>query len=279
MTPRPERIETLDDARVAPFRALRERELRTHDEPAARGWFIAEGKLVFERLLTSPHRVRSVFVDEARVEELAPQLAKLPIDTPVYTAPVELHASISGAKFHQGLLALGERAREPALDDLLERATRIVVLEGIVNHDNVGAVFRNVAALAGERGAVLLDPTCADPLYRKAIRVSMGWVLHVPFARLAPWPSALQRVKERGFRALALTPGPGSIDIDVAARMRYPRVALLVGAEEPGLTPAALAAADARVRVPISAHVDSLNLAATSAIALHRFAPEAPSPS
>lgn len=267
-----ERIESLDDPRVAPYRALRERELRSAPDVAARGWFVAEGKLVFERLIASRYRVRSVFLEERRLAELTAQLERLPPETPVYVATPELHASISGAKFHQGLLALGESGAEPSLDELLERATRLVILEGIVNHDNVGSVFRNVAALAGEQGAVLLDPTCADPLYRKSIRVSMGWVLHVPFARVSPWPDALERVKQHGFRTFALTPSANAIDIATAAQMRYPRVALLVGAEEPGLTRRAIDAADACVRVPISPAVDSLNLAATTAIALHRFA-------
>ncbi len=269
-----EHIIGLDDPRVAPYRALRERELRSAPDAAARGWFVAEGKLVLERLVASRYRVRSVFLEERRLAELAPQLERLPPATPVYVATPELHASVSGAKFHQGLLALGESGDEPALHELLERATRLVILEGTVNHDNVGAVFRNVAALAGEHGAVLLDPTCADPLYRKAIRVSMGWVLHVPFARLSPWPDALERVKRHGFRTLALTPSANAIDIGAAAEMRYPRVALLVGAEEPGLTRRAIEAAHVCVRVPISPAVDSLNLAATTAIALHRFASE-----
>ncbi|MBI5364831.1 MAG: RNA methyltransferase [Planctomycetes bacterium] len=262
-------IGDLDDPRVAPFRALRERELRKSSEARERGWFVAEGKLVFERLLASRFRVVSVFVDEKRVEELRPLLERLPTDTPVYTAPIELHAQISGAKFHQGLLALGESG--PALEagGVIERAEVLVVLEGLVNHDNLGAVFRNVAALAGEKGAVLLDPRSVDPLYRKSIRVSMGWALHVPFARLAPWPAALERVKAAGFTTLALTPRAGAVDLDRVASMRPKRIALLVGAEEPGLSEDALAAADLRVRIPIAEHVDSLNLAAATAIALY----------
>lgn len=270
----PIRVDALDDPRVAPFRALKERELRTLPEARERRWFVAEGKLVFERLLASPARVRSVFLDEQRVAELEPVLATLGDDVPVYAASRALHAEIAGAKFHQGLLALGEMPPEPSLDDVLARATRLVVLEGLVNHDNLGSVFRHVAALAGEHGAVLLDPTCVDPLYRKAIRVSMGWALHVPFARVEPWPRGLERLRAAGFRLVALTPGKGSVDVASAAAMRPQRVALLVGAEEPGLTDAALAAADVRARIPIARGVDSLNLAAATAIALHRFAPD-----
>lgn len=266
-----QRIADLDDPRVAPFRALRERELRTQATARERGWFVAEGKLVFERLLASRFHVASVFVDEKRVEELRPLLERLPAETPIFTAPIELHAKISGAKFHQGLLALGESG--PAFDasTVIDRAELLVVLEGLVNHDNLGAVFRNVAALAGEKGAVLLDPRSVDPLYRKSIRVSMGWALHVPFARLEPWPEALECVRSAGFTLLALTPRAGAVDIDRIAAMRPKRVALLVGAEEPGLSEEALAAADQRVKIPITEHVDSLNLAAATAIALHRL--------
>jgi tRNA G18 (ribose-2'-O)-methylase SpoU len=270
--PRPlqvRRVHDIDDPRVAPYRSLKERELRTLAEARERGWFVAEGKLVFERLLASRFRVASVFVDEKRVDEVRPLLALLPEGTPVYTAPIDVHARVSGAKFHQGLLALGESG--PALDasSVIEGAEVLVVLEGLVNHDNLGAVFRNVAALVGTRGAVLLDPRCVDPLYRKSIRVSMGWALHVPFARLAPWPDALEQVKAAGFTTLALTPRPGAVELDRAVSMRPQRVALLVGAEEPGLSEAALASADLRVKIPIAEHVDSLNLAAATAIALY----------
>jgi tRNA G18 (ribose-2'-O)-methylase SpoU len=267
------RIDDLDDPRVAPYRALRERELRTLPEAREQGWFVAEGKLVFERLLASRYRVLSAFVDERRLEELAPALARLPAGTPVYAAPLELHARISGAKFHQGLLALGEAGAPRSAREIVESATCLVVLEGLVNHDNLGAVFRNVAALAGAGGGVLLDPRSVDPLYRKALRVSMGWVLHVPFARVAPWPAGLDVVRAAGFQLVALTPRAGAVDLERVAAMRPPRVALLVGAEEPGLSEEALAAADLRARIPIARSVDSLNLAAATAIALHRLAP------
>lgn len=265
-------VRDLDDPRVAPFRALRERELRTFAEARERGWFVAEGKLVFERLLASRFRVASVFVDEKRVAELAPLFARLPAGTPILTAPIDLHAKISGAKFHQGLLALGESGPELDSGAVIDAAECLVVLEGIVNHDNLGAVFRNVAALGGTKSAVLLDPRSVDPLYRKSIRVSMGWALHVPFARLAPWPAALERVKSAGFTTLALTPRAGAVELERAASMRPARVALLVGAEEPGLSEPVLDAADVRVKIRIAEHVDSLNLAAATAIALHRFA-------
>lgn len=266
-------VTDLDDPRVAPFRALGERELRTHGDAEARGWFMCEGKFVFERLLESRFRTLAVLVETQRLAELAPLLERLPADTPVYAVSRELHQRISGAHFHQGLLALGEAGPAPLWETCVADADRVVVLEGLVNHDNLGAVFRNVAALCGPRGAVLLDPRSVDPLYRKSIRVSLGWVLHVPFARMSDWPAGLARLGAAGFRTIALTPSEGAVDIARAAAMRYPKVALLVGAEAPGLTPAALAAADMRVRIPIASGVDSLNLAAATAIALHRFAP------
>src|SRR5262245_58225784 len=209
MTSTVTRVE-LDDPRLDDYRGLRERELRAR--PDGRGLFVCEGTLVVERLLSSPYRVRSLFVREDRLGALDALLGRVPAGTPIYCAPTEVFARTGGVDFHQGVLAVGEEGppREP--EDVLERATRVVVLAGAINHDNVGGVFRDVAALAGPAsagaagGAVLLDPRTADPLYRKSIRVSMGWVLHVPFARLAPFPAGLGRLRARGFRLLALSP-------------------------------------------------------------------------
>ncbi len=143
------------------------------------------------------------------------------------------------------------------------------MLASVVNHDNVGGVFRDVAALAGAGGAVLLDPRSADPLYRKSIRVSMGWALHVPFARLAPFPEALLRLRERGFRLLALSPHEGARDLGEITQAPPERAALLLGAEGAGLDRTTLALADEVVRIPIARGVDSLNLSVACAITLH----------
>ena len=265
------RIDDVGDPRIAAFRDLGTRELRTDRAARAAGLFVAEGRLVLERLLASRHRLRAVFADERRLAELAPLLALAPADAPVYCASAELHELASGVRFHQGLLALAQAAPEPPLDELVARATRIVVLEGAVNHENLGAVFRNVAALAGDRGAVLLDPRSADPLYRKSVRVSMGWALQVPWARLEPWPAGIAGLRARGVRTLALTPREGARDLARVEVAAGERVALLAGSEGPGLSDAALAAAEDRVRIPIDARVDSLNLATAVAIALHRI--------
>ncbi|MFN0244020.1 MAG: TrmH family RNA methyltransferase [Planctomycetota bacterium] len=262
----------VDDPRVASYHSLRERELRSLAGARDAGLFVAEGKLVLERLIASSHAVSSVFLHEHRFDELAPLLAKLPASTPIYLAPADVHERISGVRFHQGVLALGESGPPLAFARTIADATRVVVLEGIVNHDNLGGVFRNIAAFAGERGAVLLDPRCADPLYRRSIRTSMGWVLQIPFARIEPWPTALDELVRAGFSLFALTPQRDATPIDDAVPLAGPRVALLLGAEGPGLSESALRAAPMRVRIPIDDRVDSLNLATAAAIALHRFA-------
>src|SRR5262245_43543277 len=190
-------------------------------------------------------------------------LDRLPPQTPIYVTDQAIMNGVVGFNIHRGILAAGERPAAPPLDALLARSTSVVVLEDIANHDNMGGIFRAAAALAGMPSpsapgvSILLSPRCCDPLYRQAIRVSMGTVLHVPFARLSPWPEALSRLKEAGFTLIALTPRAGAIPID---QVRPPaRCALLLGAEGPGLTPAAVEAAPLHVRIPIDSRVDSLN--------------------
>lgn len=261
-------IDDVDDERVVPFRALRERELRSTADHG--GLFVAEGRTVLERLLASRFRVRSIFLHEHRVAETAHLLARLDADVPIYVADAELHERISGVYFHQGVLALGEEGAPLTPDAALARARRVVITEALFNHDNLGSLFRNVAALSGDEGALLLDPRSADPLYRKCVRVSMGWALHVPFARMDPWPDALERVRAAGFRVLAMTPSSDSAEIARGA-FAHEKVALLVGSEGPGLSHEALAAADVRVRIPIDPRVDSLNVATAAALALDRL--------
>lgn len=265
-----------DDPRLDDYRALRERDLRSTHQGA--GAFIAEGKLVVERLVASRYRVRSVLVRADRVAALAPTLARLPAGTPVLRASEELFARLPGVRFHQGALAAGEEGPPRAPAEVLERATRVVVLAGVGNHDNVGGVFRNVAALAGSGGAVLLDPRTSDPLYRKAIRVSMGWALHVPFARLTPFPDGLEELRARGFRLLALSPREDARDLARLARPLPPRAALLLGSEGDGLDAAAMARADEVVRIPLARGVDSLNLSVACALALYALGPPSAAP-
>ena len=205
----------------------------------ARGLFVAEGRLVVQRLLEDErYTVRSVLVNPAARLALGAILSRLEIlgrVPSVYVAPAEAFESIVGFKFHRGCLALAERPKEPTVEALVERASLLVVLEGVTNADNVGGVFRNAAAFGVD--AVLLSPTCCDPFYRKAIRTSMGATLRVPFARVSDWPAALSVLRGAGFSLVALTPRQPSTPLDEFVTTRKPgRVALIVGTEGPGLS-------------------------------------------
>jgi tRNA G18 (ribose-2'-O)-methylase SpoU len=191
---------------------------------------------------------------------------------PVVVRPDAEVEAITGFPFHRGVLAAADRRPLPRLVDVLRGAELVVVAEGLSDHENVGALFRNAAAFGAD--AVLLDPATADPLYRRSVRVSLGHVLRVPWTRLATWPDGLGQLRRRGFELLALTPADQAVPIDAVARdiaARRPQVALLVGAEGPGLSDAALMASDRRVRIPIAGSVDSLNVATAAAVALHRL--------
>lgn len=257
----------LDDPRLALYRGVGDPELLRR-----RGRFVAEGRQVVRRLLRSARfDVESVLVTPAALDalgaDLRPQLAALP----VFVLPAEQFAALTGFNIHRGCLAVGVRQADVQAEQVLPAPPApalVVVLEHAANADNVGGVFRNAQALGA--AAVLLDPTSCDPLYRKAIRTSMGAALEVPFARLAPWPGGLGRLRDQGFLVLALDPGAGSQDIGSSVDLlRTPRVILLVGNEGEGLTPAARSAADARVRIPMTAGMDSLNLATATGIALY----------
>jgi tRNA G18 (ribose-2'-O)-methylase SpoU len=250
-----------DDERVADYRALTDVELRTRWEPP-HGLFIAEGELVLRRALRAGYRLRSLLVDAKRVGQVAD------VDTggaPVFTASTEVLRATTGFHVHRGVLASFHRRALPAAAQILADARTVAVLEDVNTHTNVGAIFRGAAALGID--GVLLSPSCADPLYRRSVRVSMGQVFAVPYAHLAPWPDALAAVREAGFTLLALTPAPDALPIQqLSAADRY-RPALLFGAEGPGLSPAALAASDRRVAIPMHKGVDSLNVAAAAAVA------------
>lgn len=264
-------IERDDDPRVADYR-----DLGDGARMRARGVFVAEGRFVVERLLASRRfAVRSLFVTESAARALGDAIAAGASDAPVYVATKSLLREVTGFRFHQGCLALGERPSEPTgLDSILSSASPWVVLEGVTHADNVGAIFRNAAAFGA--GAVLLDPATVDPLYREAIRVSMAATLRVPFARATDWPADLARVRAAGFTLAALTPRTDATPLDALPALA--RVAWLVGAEGEGLSEAALAAADLRVRIPIAAGVDSLNVAAATAIALFATARRSATP-
>jgi tRNA G18 (ribose-2'-O)-methylase SpoU len=253
------------DPRVEPYLQVRERDL-----VGRRREFVAEGEVVLQKLVRSArHRPASLLLAEKRVEGLASLLADLPEDTPVYTATQDVLDAIVGFHIHRGVLAIGERAPEPtpeALLDALPPRALVLALFGIGNHDNIGGIFRNAAAFGAD--AVLLDPACADPFYRKAIRVSVGATLLTPFARLSPGRDLLELLAARGIEAVAFSPSGASA---LAALPRAPRMAVLLGAEGPGL-PADLMARTRTVRIPMAEGFDSLNVAVTAGIALHHLA-------
>lgn len=234
---------------------------------------MAEGRLVVRRLLAEPRfRVHSLLVSEAVLRSLQDVLGPTAESVPTYVTDVERMRTITGFNFHRGCLALAERPQARSLDTVLREAPtpqRIVILERVGNGDNVGAVFRNAAAFGA---AVLLSPGCCDPLYRKAIRVSMGASLTTPWAHVDPWPAGLQTLRTRGIRLIALTPRADADDVAaVAASEPRAHVGLLFGSEGEGLSAAVMALADVRARIPMQSGVDSLNVATAAAIALHRL--------
>ncbi len=259
-----ERISALDDPRLRDYVHLREPSRRMGIE-RDRGIFTVEGRLSVEALLASRYEVRSILVAEEHVGRVASLLAT---DSPIYAIPSAEMEQVTGVHFHRGVLAVADRPVLPTVGDLVADATRVLVLEGVNDHENIGALFRNAAAFGVD--AVVLDPTTADPLYRRSTRVSLGHVLRVPFARTPAeeWPDVVTQLRGVGFSVLALTPDPAAEPIGVVARERRDRVALLLGAEGPGLTPEARAIADRLVRIPMAAGVDSVNVATAAAIAL-----------
>jgi len=251
------------DPRLDDFRDLTDADVR----PDRRGVVIAEGANVVERLLSSPYPVLSVVGVRSRIEALAPALSV--IDAPVYVVDKWLLSEVVGFRVTRGVLAAAARPAPVEVSQLVTTARRVAVLESLNDFENLGALFRNAAAFGVD--AVLLDPQCADPLYRRSVRVSMGHVLRVPFAVLpGDWPASLSMVTGAGLRLLALTPAAGATPLrEVIAPERW---AVMLGAEGPGLSAAALAAADERVRIPMAAGVDSLNVATAAAVAFAHLA-------
>lgn len=247
-------IENPLDPRLADYADLR--------TPRAADWFVVESVLAVERLLTSTHPVRSVLVSPTGLARLEPLLVGL--DAPVYVAELDVLRRLVGFDLHRGALASATRVAPIELDDALVGAKRVVVLEGLNDQENIGAIGRSARALGAD--ALVLDTACADPLNRRSVRVSMGELLHLPIARCTTWPGAITELRTAGFEVWALTPradaGPIG-DLVVPARL-----ALLVGAEGPGLSDAAIDAASAAVRIPIRPEVDSLNVAHAVSIAL-----------
>lgn len=255
-----------DDPRLADFRDLTTADRRP-DRPGGRGLVIAEGVVVVQRMLRSPYPVRALLGVRRRIDALADDLAGYSNqDLPCYVASADVMADVVGFHLNRGVLAVADRAQEPDLTTVTGPAKLLCVLEGVGDHENLGAIFRNAAAL-GVAG-VLLGPGCSDPLYRRAVRVSMGHVLRVPFVRCERWPDVLGELRADGFRVLALTPGPDAVPLHKAVVPGRP-TALLLGSEGYGLTEVAMAAADERTCIPMSGGVDSLNVATAAAIAFH----------
>ena len=258
---RVEEIQDVRDPRLADYRDLKNGALR-----AGRDYFIAESRQIVRTLLTdSPFRARSVLLSRAALEDLRDDLGD---GVPVYVAREDTIRGVVGFDFHRGCLAAGERPADPPLDALLG-ARVLLVCERMTNPDNVGAVFRS--AMAFGAGGVVLSPGSADPLYRKAIRVSMGGTLRVPFARVDGWAAALAAIRAAGFTIVALVPDAARDIAELAADRAPDRVALLVGAEGDGLGPIARAAAHVEVGIRMVPGADSLNVATAAAIALHRL--------
>lgn len=259
---RPVPIVPIDDAgdpRIADYLNLRDPATRRRIEGDE--FLIAEGMTVVRRLLRSALRVRSLLVTPTRLLALGDEVAEL--DAPVYVARPEVLAATVGFDLHRGAVAAADRPSPLPLDALPTLRT-IAVLEGINDHENLGAIARSARALGVD--AMLLDPTGADPYYRRCVRVSMGEVLTLPVARAATWPAALMQLRDRGVTVAAMTPAAGSVDIHDWQRPDGP-LAILLGAEGPGLSAAALEAADVRLRIPIAADVDSLNVGHAAAVA------------
>ena len=281
-------VDDPDDPRLDLYRDLRDPAGRfgPDAEPPV---FVVEGRLAVDRLLTSPYEVRSLLIDDHQVTVASELLeATRARGAPVFVGSRALVASTVGFALHRGVVAIANRPPPTGAGELLagaagtstpDGAPRLVaVLEGLNDHENIGALFRNAAAF-GATG-VLLDPTCADPLYRRSIRVSVGHVLHMPFARLVPWPSGLQQVRDAGFVVAALSPpqptnskvpaiGLADLKAWLSDTGNPVGVALVLGAEGPGLSDVAVVASDVVVSIPMADGVDSLNVATAAAVAFH----------
>lgn len=254
-----------DDPRLDDFRDLNSVDRRP-DLPTGKGLVIAEGVLVVQRMLASRFTPRALLGTDRRLAELRDDLTAT--TAPYYRTSAEVMAQAVGFHLNRGVLASASRVAEPSVAQVVHGARTVAVLEGVNDHENLGSIFRNAAGLGVD--AVVFGSGCADPLYRRAVRVSMGHALLVPYARATDWPADLVRLRERGFRLLAMTPHGDARDLrEAMTTVRQERVAVLVGAEGPGLTAAALRISDLRVRIPMSRGTDSLNVATAAAVAFY----------
>ncbi|WP_067723116.1 TrmH family RNA methyltransferase [Nocardia yamanashiensis] len=255
-------IDDPGDPRLDDFRDLSNADRRP-DLPGGKGLVIAEGTVVVERMLASRFRPRALLGVARRFEQLADQLSG--VDVPCYRTTAEVMAEVVGFHLNRGVLAAAARPAELSAAEVLATARTVAVLEGINDHENLGSIFRNAAGLGAD--AVLFGDRCSDPLYRRAVRVSMGHVLRVPFAQLPPLPRSLELLRRNGFQIISLTPNPKAELLSTA--MTGAKVALLLGAEGPGLTEETMAASDIRARIPMTPGTDSLNVATAAAMAFY----------
>jgi len=256
-------IASADDPRLADYRDLRDVELRRHLE-AEHGLFLAEGEKVVRRALQGGYAARSFLMAPRWLDGLADVLALSP--APCYVVSEDLAEEVTGFHVHRGALASLERRPLPSVDEVLDGARSVLVLEDIVDHTNVGAILRSGAALGFD--AVLLAPRCADPLYRRAIKVAMGAVFSMPWTRLPDWYDALPALSSSGFTTVALTLAPDAVPVDEAVA-GLDKVALVLGSEGHGLSERWEQTADRRAIIPMAAGIDSLNVAAATAVACY----------
>jgi tRNA G18 (ribose-2'-O)-methylase SpoU len=256
------------DRRLDDFRDLNSLDRRP-DLPSGKGLVIAEGVLVVQRMLASRFTPHALLGTARRHDELAEDLAESPV--PYYRVSAEVMAEAVGFHLNRGVLAAARRAPELAVADVIDGARTIAVLEGVNDHENLGSVFRNAAGL--DVDAVVFGAGCADPLYRRAVRVSMGHALLVPFAKADSWPGDLKTLRDNGFRLLSMTPDAGAQSLaEAVPALADQRVAILVGAEGPGLRESTMRASDVRVRIPMTRGTDSLNVATAAALAFYERA-------
>jgi tRNA G18 (ribose-2'-O)-methylase SpoU len=254
------RIENLDDDRLADYTRLTDVQLRRVLEPE-RGIYMAESTKVITRALAAGHKPCSLLTTERWLDELSPLLEMH--DVPVFVGEQDIVDRVAGFHLHRGALAAMQRPVHLTIPELLRNSRRIAVLEGLVDHTNVGAIFRSAAALGVD--GVVLSPDCADPLYRRAVRVSMGASLTLPYARATEWPEPLEVLRSAGFELVAFALAHDAIELD--AYEPGGRVAIMLGSEGHGLREESVKRADRIVRIPMAAGVDSLNVAAASAVA------------
>jgi tRNA G18 (ribose-2'-O)-methylase SpoU len=258
-----ENVTDAADPRLSEYRALTDVQLRRRREPEE-GLYIAESEKVLRRALAAGHRPRSILAQERWLAGLE----NLPgvEDVPVYVVDEDLAQQVTGYRVHRGVLASMHRPTLPDPKQVLSRGRTFVVLEDLVDHANVGAAFRSVAALGAD--GVLVTPRCADPLYRRSVRVSMGAVFEVPWTRLPPWPQARALFRDAGIPVAALALEKDAHSLEDFAAVRPERLAVALGTEGAGLSGPARAAADYVVRIPMAAGIDSLNVGAAAAVAL-----------